>query len=518
MIATAVLMLLGALVALPGAALPAGGAAVAGNGNGQATCPADGEWSKIDDLTGTEYLAEASEGHLIAEVCVKSARTVERLLVDPPAKTFLIVSPSDNGKGSVQEISHVSIREVADDGGWPYPAPTCEAGLTVTYPDGVSGNDVNVRVRNLDTDAVETFNFHHDTGRWTGVESFDPTTLDQWPGWARYAYEWVQVDGTNYHWEGLVECEEPTPTPEPSVEPSTEPSEEPSVEPSVEPSAEPSEEPSVEPSTEPSEEPSVEPSAEPSQEPSVEPSQEPSEEPSVEPSQEPSEEPSVEPSVEPSEEPTSAPIEPSLAGSVAVGECVANAPWISFDVVLTDPDGLSPERAVTLVLTDGTHTETLQLGTLGEDGTLSGRTLWPGAAVADDGETPTAWPGWAQLEDGTWVPTNGNDAWTRGDIEATLVVNPEISVDLVYPPATPNCAAAPPQTEPTPEPSVEPSEDASETPEEEPTVDPTPVSGDEVESGADELPQTGAQVTLIAIGALVLIGAGGAIVWLRRRA
>ncbi|MEG3616098.1 LPXTG cell wall anchor domain-containing protein [Isoptericola haloaureus] len=498
MIAAAVMVLLGALVALPGASATPGGGGVStgngngnGNGNGQQTCPDDGEWSKVDGLTGTEYLAEASPGHLIVEVCVKSAQAVETITVDPPATSFLIVSPSVNGQGSTQDISHVSVREIEDNGGWPYPAPTCQAGLTVTYPDGVSGNDVNIRVRNLDTDATRTFNFHLGTERWTGVQNFDPTTLDEWPGWTRYVFEWVQVDGTNYHWEGFVECDEPEPSPSPTPTPSEEPS----------PSPTPSEEPS--PSPTPSEEPS--------------PSPTPSEEPSPTPT--PSEEPS--PSPTPSEEPTPEPVEPSLAGSLAAGECVADAPWIVFDVTLTDPDDQVSERAVILELTDGTHVETLELGTLGADGTLSGRTLWPGASVADDGVTPTGWPGWTRLEDGTWVQTNGNYAWTRGDIDATLVVNPEVAVELAYPEATPVCAAVPPQPEPEPsaEPSPEPSEPGDEaTPEEEPSAEPTSSPTVEAESDTDELPRTGSNVTLIAVGALALVAAGGAFLWLRRRA
>ncbi|WP_278236373.1 LPXTG cell wall anchor domain-containing protein [Isoptericola sp. AK164] len=198
--------------------------------------------------------------------------------------------------------------------------------------------------------------------------------------------------------------------------------------------------------------------------------------------------------------------EPTLAGSLAAGECVADAPWINYDVRLTDPDGQSAATSAFLVLSDGTHEETLPLGELDADGMLSGRTLWPGASVADDGVTPTGWPGWAQRADGTWVETDGNYAWTRGDITATLVVNPEVAVDLAYPPATPNCAAEPPQTDPTPAPSDP--VDASD--------EPTPDA--EIASDGDPLPQTGSDIALVAIGALVLIATGGAFLWLRRRA
>lgn len=134
-------------------------------------------------------------------------------------------------------------------------------------------------------------------------------------------------------------------------------------------------------------------------------------------------------------------IEPTLTGSIA-GECVTNAPWIVYDVVLNDPDGVVATDVVSLVFTDGTNTETIELGTL-VDGKLSGKALWPGATVAEDGVTPTGWPGWAFV-DGTWVVTDENFAWTRDLTEVTLVVNPELTVDLAYPAATLDCA--PPST------------------------------------------------------------------------
>lgn len=137
-------------------------------------------------------------------------------------------------------------------------------------------------------------------------------------------------------------------------------------------------------------------------------------------------------------------VTPTLDGSVATGECRADVPWISYRVVLFDPDAQSTSRTVFLVLTDGEHTERIELGDLDEDGVLEGETLWPGASVDEDGK-PTGWPGWEQQADGTWIETDGNFAWTRDITTATFEVNPDLAVDLVYPPATPNCLTAPPQ-------------------------------------------------------------------------
>ncbi|WP_022888473.1 hypothetical protein [Agromyces italicus] len=139
-------------------------------------------------------------------------------------------------------------------------------------------------------------------------------------------------------------------------------------------------------------------------------------------------------------------IAPALDGSVATGVCEADAPWISYKVSLTDPDDQATSREVSLVLSDGEHTETIALGTLNDAGVLEGRTLWPGASVDDEGNA-TGWPGWKQLDDGTWVETDDNFAWTRDLTTAKFVVNPELEVDLAYPPATPDCIAAPPAPE-----------------------------------------------------------------------
>ncbi|WP_141894473.1 cell wall protein [Microbacterium kyungheense] len=131
---------------------------------------------------------------------------------------------------------------------------------------------------------------------------------------------------------------------------------------------------------------------------------------------------------------------PTLAGSTAVGECDGDVPWISYSVELTDPDNQSTGHTARLVITNGTESETIVLGEL-VNGTLSGRVLWPGASVDENGN-PTGWPGWAFVN-GEWVETDGNFRWTRGDISATIEVNPEVAVPLSYPPSTPQCATNP---------------------------------------------------------------------------
>jgi hypothetical protein len=132
------------------------------------------------------------------------------------------------------------------------------------------------------------------------------------------------------------------------------------------------------------------------------------------------------------------PSEPSLEGSAATGICEADSPWISYDVKLTDPENTVKARTASLVMTDGTNTETIVLGDLKADGTLTGKALWPGASVDADG-TANGWPGWALVGD-KWIEVDDNFAWTRGDITAKLVVNPEVPVTISYPNASPDCA------------------------------------------------------------------------------
>ncbi len=116
-----------------------------------------------------------------------------------------------NKGGQQADVSHWIIcmpNTPSFDPNWQYPAPTCD-GLTVTYPTDIpagQANDVNIKVKNLATSEVKTFNFHNGTGTWSGAQTFNVTARTDWPGWTWFQYQWVQVAGTNYHWEGSVTC------------------------------------------------------------------------------------------------------------------------------------------------------------------------------------------------------------------------------------------------------------------------------------------------------------------------
>lgn len=93
------------------------------------------------------------------------------------------------------------------DWNWTYADPGCDA-LTVAYPSDIpsgQANDVNVR---FSSSAGEfTLNFHNNVGTWSGTTRFAFDSHPSWPaGLTSYAVSWVQVGGTNYHWQGSVKC------------------------------------------------------------------------------------------------------------------------------------------------------------------------------------------------------------------------------------------------------------------------------------------------------------------------
>ncbi|MCS0498363.1 hypothetical protein [Protaetiibacter mangrovi] len=133
----------------------------------------------------------------------------------------------------------------------------------------------------------------------------------------------------------------------------------------------------------------------------------------------------------------------TLGGSTVTGTCEADSPWIDYTVQLTDPYDQTTSREAKLVMVSGLDSVTIDLGTIPDDGILTGRVLWPGASVDPGTGEANGWPGW-ELVGGAWQPTTGNYAWTRSITEATLEVNPSMVVALSYPPASPNCLTSPP--------------------------------------------------------------------------
>jgi len=89
---------------------------------GQETCPASGDWIKVDGLSGTSYTYTAPEGKLIAETCYKASTFVINDIINPPQKTVTVVSTVGH------DLSHASFRLVDE----PSPSPTPTKTFTPT--------------------------------------------------------------------------------------------------------------------------------------------------------------------------------------------------------------------------------------------------------------------------------------------------------------------------------------------------------------------------------------------------
>jgi len=172
--------------------------------------------------------------------------------------------------------------------------------------------------------------------------------------------------------------------------------------------------------------------------------------------------------------------------------CVGDTPYLDYGVAL--PEGIEVDDDTPLTITF-LHPEGGE-NYVATDQPLEGQLLWPGASDT----APKQWPGWEQQDDGSYVETDGNYAWTREGVEVLFEVNPEYSQIVSYPEANTECAnpvglgGA----------DVEVVADGSDVP---------PASAE----AADELPQTGATVGVVAgIAALLIVG-GGVLFWLRRR-
>ena len=139
------------------------------------------------------------------------------------------------------------------------------------------------------------------------------------------------------------------------------------------------------------------------------------------------------------------PVTPATLNGTIVGEvCTADAPYLGYDIVLDDPDGTVSSTTATITFVHPTNTAR---NWTAEVPVGSGRILWPGASVDEDG-VANGWPGYrynAGQEE--WVNIGArNFGWTRmPDTEVIIEVNPSATFEVSYPPATPECNSAPPQ-------------------------------------------------------------------------
>ncbi|WP_062311293.1 hypothetical protein [Demequina rhizosphaerae] len=138
------------------------------------------------------------------------------------------------------------------------------------------------------------------------------------------------------------------------------------------------------------------------------------------------------------------PTEPTIDGTIVGEICTADAPYLGYDIVLDDPDGVSTDDGTaTITFVHPTNaaknwSTTVAIGT--------GKILWPGASVDEDG-VANNWPGYKYSESkDEWVSVGAkNYGWTRADdTEVIISVNPSKTFTVSYPPATPVCNSEPP--------------------------------------------------------------------------
>lgn len=159
--------------------------------------------------------------------------------------------------------------------------------------------------------------------------------------------------------------------------------------------------------------------------------------------------------------------------------CDNDVPKLQYAV---DPVG-TPNTTVTIsFLKDGVPTVVYP------DQPLNGTVLWPGA-VEEDG-VGVDWPGWS-LVDGEWVEGDEYD-WVRPTVTVQFEVNPTATVDVAYPPSTPQCATSPSGSD-------------------------VLAAGPTSTSRSDVLAATGSQALPLAAGGAALLAAGAAALLVARR-
>lgn len=165
--------------------------------------------------------------------------------------------------------------------------------------------------------------------------------------------------------------------------------------------------------------------------------------------------------------------------------CVGDVPYLGYEVGL--PEGVTADGDTPLTITflHPTGGENYVV----TDQPLSGTILWPGASA----EEPQQWPGFVRNEDGSYTQTEGNYAWTRDGVQVLFEVNPSYSTVVDYPPATSACANPPV----------------------------APVAAEDVtapgQASGPALASTGATVAGAVAFAVLLVGGGALVFWLRRR-
>ncbi|ROS31554.1 DUF5979 domain-containing protein [Cellulomonas sp. PhB150] len=160
--------------------------------------------------------------------------------------------------------------------------------------------------------------------------------------------------------------------------------------------------------------------------------------------------PQVDPPVR--EDDDDAPVLVKWIDATVSSACVADVPWLSYDIDPRNVD-MSTHPVTISWFADADHDgvpdgDAIRVDTIPAGGALTGKMLWPGAAVDADG-IGIAWPGWRQVRVGetpVWEnqiadPTLPEYALRAGAL-VRIEVNPTLRVEQAYPDATPLCEVA----------------------------------------------------------------------------
>jgi len=127
-------------------------------------------------------------------------------------------------------------------------------------------------------------------------------------------------------------------------------------------------------------------------------------------------------------------IEAPVMTVTATSICVNDVPYLDYTVTNLN---FTPINGVTIAWADRNN----NVVTTMTDLPLSGRVLWPGAIVDQNGNG-VDWPGWV-FQDNKWIEAPDGFEKLRPTVNITISVNPSETITVNYPPADPYCTSRP---------------------------------------------------------------------------
>ncbi|WP_426484543.1 gliding motility-associated C-terminal domain-containing protein [Flavobacterium sp. 2] len=127
-------------------------------------------------------------------------------------------------------------------------------------------------------------------------------------------------------------------------------------------------------------------------------------------------------------------IEAPVMTVTATAICVNDVPYLDYSAT---PVNFTPVNGVTITWADSNNNVVTTMTNL----PLSGRVLWPGAVVDQNGNG-IDWPGWV-FQDNKWIQAPDGFENLRPTATVTISVNPSETIVVNYPPADPYCIARP---------------------------------------------------------------------------